>query len=492
MKKMNVNKFLKLSLIILIIIFLSIISFVGIYIQDKNVMSNIVKDYKLGMDLKGSRRIELEVSDKKETIKYDAEGKVIDSSDTKTEAARTEEKPANAEEVLTSENYSLTKKILEGRLKKLGVQDYLIRLDENTGKIVVEIPEDDNTDTIVAQMQYQGKFEIVDADTNEVLMTNDDLKSVKAGYGTNSYGNTTIYLNFQFNKEGTNKFKDITNKYVETTVTSESSKENQNTTVEETNTESTKTESTNTENTNTESENQASEPKTTTVKKQVKLEVDDSTLITTYFDSEITNGLLQLSVGSKSNATSAELKESLINANSIAALLDNGQIPVVYEITQNRYVASEVQSDNIGLFIALSIIAATAGMIYLIIKFKEKGILTSIGLVGYIAILLLVLRYTNVIITIDGLVAIVLSIVLAYMAIIKILKYNEKIEDKKEAFNRAMKKLILIYVPIAVIAVVFTFNTWLPIFSFGMVMFWGLVINVLYNLIFTRLMLIED
>ena len=72
MKKMNVNKFLKLSLIILIIIFLSIISFVGIYIQDKNVMSNIVKDYKLGMDLKGSRRIELEVSDKKETIKYDA------------------------------------------------------------------------------------------------------------------------------------------------------------------------------------------------------------------------------------------------------------------------------------------------------------------------------------------------------------------------------------------------------------------------------------
>ena len=487
MKKMNVNKFLKLSLIILIIVFLSIISFVGIYVQDKNVMSNIVKDYKLGMDLKGSRRIELEVSDKKETIKYDAEGKVIDSSDTKTEVARTEEKPANAEDVLTSENYSLTKKILEGRLKKLGVQDYLIRLDENTGKIVVEIPEDDNTDTIVAQMQYQGKFEVVDADTNEVLMTNDDLKSVKAGYGTNSYGNTTIFLNFQFNKEGTNKFKDITNKYVETTVTTESSEENQNTTTEETN-----TESANTENTNTESESQASEPKTTTVKKQVKLEVDDSTLITTYFDSEITNGLLQLSVGSKSNATASELQESLISANSIAALLDNGQIPVVYEITQNRYVASEVQSDNIGLFIALSIIAATAGMIYLIIKFKEKGILTSIGLVGYIAILLLVLRYTNVIITIDGLVAIVLSTVLAYMAIIKILKYNEKIEDKKEAFNRAMKKLILIYVPIAVIAIVFTFNAWLPIFSFGMVMFWGLVINVLYNLIFTRLMLIED
>lgn len=487
MKKMNVNKFLKLSLIILIIVFLSIISFVGIYVQDKNVMSNIVKDYKLGMDLKGSRRIELEVSDKKETIKYDAEGKVIDSSDTKTEVARTEEKPANAEDVLTSENYSLTKKILEGRLKKLGVQDYLIRLDENTGKIVVEIPEDDNTDTIVAQMQYQGKFEVVDADTNEVLMTNDDLKSVKAGYGTNSYGNTTIFLNFQFNKEGTNKFKDITNKYVETTVTTESSEENQNTTTEETN-----TESANTENTNTESESQASEPKTTTVKKQVKLEVDDSTLITTYFDSEITNGLLQLSVGSKSNATASELQESLISANSIAALLDNGQIPVVYEITQNRYVASEVQNDNIGLFIALSIIAATAGMIYLIIKFKEKGILTSIGLVGYIAILLLVLRYTNVIITIDGLVAIVLSTVLAYMAIIKILKYNEKIEDKKEAFNRAMKKLILIYVPIAVIAIVFTFNAWLPIFSFGMVMFWGLVINVLYNLIFTRLMLIED
>ena len=42
-------------------------------------------------------------------------------------------------------------------------------------------------------------------------MTNGDLKAVKAGYGTTSSGATTIFVNIEFNKEGTQKFKDITN-----------------------------------------------------------------------------------------------------------------------------------------------------------------------------------------------------------------------------------------------------------------------------------------
>lgn len=453
---MKINKILKTSLIVLVIILLSIISFIGIYVKDKNKMSNIVKGYTLGMDLEGSRRIELDINKNKETIKYDKDGKVIEATDTETEAARTEEKNINEEDALNTQNYKKTKRILEKRLKTMGVNDYQIRLNENNGKIVLNIPENDDTDVIIAQLQYQGNFEIVDNDTNEVLISNNDIETVKAGYGTTSTGTTAIFVNIQFNKEGTNKFKDITNTYVETKTTNEET------------------------------------GKEETSKKQISIKVDDSKILTTYFEEEVSNGLLQLTVGSSSSTSKSELQDSLTRANNLAALLNNEKMPIIYEVAQNKYIASEVTTDNISLFIVLCIIAITIGMIYVIIKYKEKGILASVALIGYIAILLIVLRYTNVVITVDGIVAIVISSVVNYIAVEKILRDNLKNTDEKEAYKKAIIKFALISIPVAVIAIVFTFNNWLPVFSFGMVMFWGIVVNLLYNLTITKALLINS
>lgn len=452
---MKINKTLKITLITLVVILLSIISFAGIYVKDKGRMVNEVKNYTLGMDLEGSRKIELDVNDSKETIKYDAEGKEIASTDTTTEAARTEEKPVNDETVLVKENYKKVKSIVQKRLKTMGVSNYEIRLNEENGKIIVNIPENDNTDIIVAQLASQGNFEIVDKDTNEVLMTNDDLKSVKAGYGTTSYGTTTIFVNIEFNKAGTEKFKNITNTYIETKSKNEETGEE------------------------------------TTATKEITLKLDGGTILTTHFDEEISNGILQLSVGSSSSATTEELQASLTNANNLAALLNNGKMPVVYEIETNQYIASEIENSNIALFISLAIVILTIGMIYLIVKYKVNGILASISIVGYIATLLLVLRYTNTIITIYGLIAIVLSILITYITMLKVLKNNMKIENMKEAFKKAMLEVVLIIVPTIIIAVIFAFNSWLPIFSFGMIIFWGIAISLLYNIIVTRTLLVD-
>lgn len=446
--KLKINKTLKLVLIILTIILLSIISFAGVYLLDKGRMINKVNNYWLGMDLEGSRRIELAVNTSKETIKYDKDGKEIASTDTTTEVAREEEKEINTQEVLTSDNYKLTKTILEKRLNEMGVNDYEIRLNEASGKITLNIPENYDTDVTVAQIAYQGKFEIIDNDTKEILMTNDDLKTVKAGYGQTSSGATTIFVNMEFNDQGKEKLKNITNTYREIKQTNEETGEEQ------------------------------------TVKKQIALNIDGKALLTTYFDEEISNGILQISVGSSSSSTtSEELQENLTRARNLAALLDNGKTPIVYQINQNQYIASEVTSQNIAIFAVVTVIAVTVLMIYLIIKYKEKGILTSISLVGYIAILLLILRYTNVVITVNGIIGIVVSIVINYILVIKLLN------TEKETYKKEILKFALTLVPVLAISVVFTFNNWLPIFSFGMIMFWGIAINLLYNLSITRALL---
>lgn len=152
---MKINKILKITLITLVVILLSIVSFVGIYVKDKGRMVNVIKDYNLGMDLEGSRRLELNVDTSKEKINYDETGKVIASTDTTTKVASSEEKAKNDESVLIKENYKQTKNIIEKRLKTMGLPAYEIRLNEENGNIVLNIPENDSTDTIVAQIASQ-------------------------------------------------------------------------------------------------------------------------------------------------------------------------------------------------------------------------------------------------------------------------------------------------------------------------------------------------
>lgn len=453
---MKTNKVLRTSLIVLVIILLVLVSFIGIYVKDKAMMKNILKEYQLGMNLEGSRQIELEVDTSSTTTKYDAEGNEILSTDTQTEVATTQETKVNDDDVLVLENYKQVRKILENRLKKMGVTEYEIRQNSEDGKLVINIPENDDTDNIVAQLQYQGKFEIIDNDTNEVLMTNDDIDSVKAGYGTTSTGTTSIFVSIQFNKEGTEKYKNITNTYVETKTTNEEGNE-----------------------------------ETTT--KKVALKLDDSTLLTTYFDEEIDDGLLQLTVGSSTTATTTEeLQESLKSASSLAALLDSGKVPVVYEVSQNRYVQSEITTQNIKLLICLATVAVTISMIYIVIKYKKEGIVCSISLVGFIASLLLIIRLFNVVVTIEGIIAILVSIALFYVTLIEILRKLNKIQQVEIAFKQAIKKSIITLIPIYLIALVFTFNSWVAIASFGTIMFWGITLNIVYNYIVTRTLLIDS
>lgn len=443
---MRKNKGIKLTFIILMIILLAMISFIGIYVQDKNEMKNILPEYLLGKDLKGYRKVELKVNDEVEkTIRYDAEGKEIADTDTQTQVATTQEIKVNKEENLTKENYQKTKEIIEKRLNTMQIKDYIIRQDVTNGNMVLELPEDNNTDRIVGQLYLQGKFEMIDNETNEVLMTNADLKSVKGGYGTNSTGTTVVFINIQFNKEGTEKFKNITNTYIQTTVTKENAENEEN--------------------------------KEETVTKQIAIKIDDSTLLTTYFEEEVSNGLLQLSVGSSNTSTAEQLQDYVLEANSMAALLNAGKMPIVYKVEQNKYIHSTITMNETKVVIALVTSIIVVGIIYAIIKYKAKGMLASISFVGYIALLLIALRYFNVEISIGGIIAILFNIMLSYAMVIHILKQGQVLE--------VIKKYSLLCIPTLIIAIVFTFMN----VAMGVVLFWGIIISLLYHIIVTNIVL---
>lgn len=436
-------------LTILIIIAICLISFVGIYKKDRGQMVSIVPDYKLSMNLSGSRTARL-INDFTKEVIYDSEGNVAtdgtNEDGTLKEGYTKKDEKVNKDEVLTKENYELSKEIIEKRLKANNVSDYILRQNTEDGSIMVEISEDENTNSLISDLTYLGSFEIVDSETKEVLIDNSGIKRAKAVYSDGNSG-TTVYLSIEFNKEGTKKFEEITKTY---------------------------TSSVNDEG--------------TTVTKKVTLNLDGQQLTETYFSEVITNGILQLSIGSVST-DSKTIQSYMEQAASVAALIDSGKMPVQYKLESNTYLAPSLNEQVCKIAMYTLIAVIVIALIYVCIKHKANGIFLSISYIGYIALVLLVLRYTNVMIAFETIVASLILLIVNYMFIKSILSKQQKEGNVTEALKQTYMKYVSILLPLLIVAVVFTFMNWTAISSIGMVIFWGLIIMFIYNYIITKCLL---
>ena len=454
---MKAQKKLSIVLILLIIILISIISFVGIFYQNKNEMDNVVPDYKLGADLSGYRRIVL----------------VVDDDDEE-----------NTEDVLNYDNYVKSANIIKERLRSMKVQDFTVRCDETTGQIEITIPEDTQTEYILADITQKGKFEIQNNSNKEVLMNNDDIKSTDVKVQQSSYNTSyyQIYMDINFNGKGAKKFKNITAEY-QNTVTNDTSTNYiaGTSTANSTSTNETVNETTN------EASNETSEEFTeeTDDTIEVGLYIDGTEMMSTSFDEVIDNGVMSLTLGS---ATSTESRDILkYQAESLAAILENDPMPIQYSITGNLYISSPIEQSTINILIIVGICIAIVMFIVAIVTYKLNGLAISICSVGFIALYLLILRYTNVIITLEGIFSIGLVFVINYLFNIMILNRLQKNIEK--TFSKAITKFSLSMIPMLILAVVCCFSSWMSLFSFGMILFWGLVTSIVYNVLLTRIFL---
>ena len=487
-------KKVKIITMIVLIILITMVSFFGVYTQVQNRMENQVRDYALDMDLDGARYVRLSVNKESTDVIKDADGNEVETDEEMTdeqlaENGYTKESvPNNSEDVLTVENYEKSKEIIAERLESQGVGEYEISLDNETGDILVQIPENESTDSFVSNMNTIGKFEMIDADTKEVLMDNNDIKLVNVMYGSASSTSTgtTVYLDIEFNKEGTKKLENISNTYVESTDTTNTTSEDTNTTTENT---------TNTENENTTTDNTTStEDSTESTAKEITLKIDDEEIMTTSFDEPIENGKLQLSMGS-STTDVGTLQDNISQASSIASVLDSGKLPIQYDVISNEYVLSDITNTHIE-YLAIAVgIVLLVGLVIFIIRYKVNGLLSVISFIGLISLYLLVIRYTNVSVSIQGIVGIIVTVILNYIFINKILSTikksedNKKLETVKEGIKESYKEFFMKLMPICISVIVFCFISWTTISSFGMVMFWGIALIALYNYLITATML---
>lgn len=460
----NLKKIKRVA-ILLIAVLISIIAFGGLYIKEMGVWKNILPDFNLGMELSGMRelRFVLDTSEEEKQVYVDEKGNILGEVPKETEPISLEENKenkevaeekkvdsepqyaqetrkikANSDESINIENFEKTKKIIQNRLETIQGYEYNIRMNTITGELIVEVPDDENIELEKSLITTVGKFEIIDKQTGIILMNNSDLKNAKILTSTTENG-YQAYLQLKFNNQGIEKLKEISKKYVATTDASGTEKID-----------------------------------------YVTVELDGQEVITTYFGEEISNGEMQIPMGEPISDIN-QYKENESRLGRIANIISEEKIPLVYTLNSDNYIKSFV-TENIRIIIyVIFTILVIAVSVYMLIKFRLKGLKGSVIALGYISTLLLIIRYTKVDITLNSLIALISVIAINYFFTIKLLqKLTNKINNKL-AFKSTMKELYLTIIPVCIVAVIFTFMSSLIISSVGMILFWGLLVQALYN-----------
>lgn len=444
-------KNIKIITIVLAIVLVTLVAFGGVYLQTQNRMENKVKDYTLGRELAGARVFELKI--------VDGEGEG-------------EAKP-NPED-LTLENYETVKTTIEERLDNLGAQDYVISLNKENGTIRVELAEDENTDTYAYFLTASGKVEIKEKDADTVLLSDSMVKDAVYTYTSDAEGMYKVYIELRLTEEGQAKIEEIKNNYaileeeVSKIEEAESKKEAEK-----------KDKTENAEGTTTQ-EKTESEP----TKKIGVLRIGGTELDIERIEK---NKVIVKVGGETANTTS--INNNIASAAELTLLIRSGKVPVQYEISTNRFIYSDITEQQLLYFaVALAIILVIVLVAFTIV-YKVKGLLASISFIGFVAILSLILRYTNVLISIEGIGAIIVVLALN-------LRFNNIILDKvktmnviNEAITNTYKEFFLKLIPVIIITLVFCFAGWSNLNSFGMIMFWGLMLIAVYNALVTKTLL---
>lgn len=439
-------------IIILVLALLMFASFFGVYKKNENGEKvNLLPNLKLGMEFGQTRTITANVSEQTTKTIYDAEGNIITPEDgveyTEEAGYKTVETPVNDASIKTLENYRKTKDIIEKRLEGNNIADFNIELDEKTGQIKLQIPENESADEIEYLIKNTGSLILLDSETFEVVFDNSyfDKAEVMRSQGDIETG---IFLQLSFNEEGTKRINELADIYKTTTE---------------------------------EQTDETGETKQVEKSKSVWVILNDSFLGATVLPNIVYDGKIILTFAASSDTK--ELNEAVKSASQQAVLLNSGTTPLQYEYS-DELVETNITTQSILLYLSAIGMVFLLAYAYLIIKFKAKGFISIYFQVGYLAVLLLLLRLTSVTITMEGMAAIIISLILDYIfTYITLTNLNTEVEGM---YKKSNLQFLFNSLPIYIIALVFTYGKLTYINSFGMTLFWGIIMVYLYNYVFTK------
>lgn len=410
MKKENV---IKIIISVIVVLAISYLAVFGLKIGDKQIIKG-AKNINTGLDISGGV-----------SIVYQAK--------------------AETGTVISEEDLTKAKTVITKRLEAKNIFDYLVRTDNTSSQISVDIPADINDQSkdplqAVEGLDKTAKIMFKDPDGN-VLLEGDDIKDAKYSEdATDNTGLPTPHVVLEFSDEGTKKFGEATGKLV----------------------------------------GQA-----------MSIYLDETEIAAPIVNNKIESNTAIITMG---QGTYSEKKAQ---AEEYAMLISSGALPFSLDVISKEYIGPYIGQQALEISVKAGIIALILICIIMICIYRLPGVVSSISLVAYVSIILLVLSNTGISITLPGIAGLILSIGMAVDANVIIFeRFKEEIKNNtgtKKAFAKSFKNAMSAIIDgnvttflVALLLYIFGVGT---IKGFGIVLVIGTLASLFTSVVVTRFVL---
>lgn len=410
---MKKNNIIKITISILVVAFLVYVTIFGLNIGNKQLIKG-AKGINTGLDISGGV-----------SIVYQA-------------------KPESGT-VVSSDDLSKSKAVISKRLEAKNIFDYIIRTDEASSQISVDIPaniNDKSKDPLQAVEGLDKTAKIMFKDSSgNILLQGDDIKDAKYSEDpTDSTGLPAPHVVLEFSDEGKTKFAAATEKLV----------------------------------------GQA-----------MSIYLDDTEVAAPIVNSKIESNTAIITMG---KGTYAEKKAE---AEEYAMLISSGALPFSLDVVSKEYIGPYIGQQALDISVKAGIIALILICVIMICVYRVPGLVASIALIAYTTIVLLIISNTGISMTLPGIAGLILSIGMAVDANVIIFeRLKEEIRNNiapSKAFEKSFKNAIAAIIDgnvttflVAVLLYIFGVGT---IKGFGIVLVIGTVSSLFTSVVFTRFIL---
>lgn len=347
--------------------------------------------------------------------------------------------------VISDEDLTKAKAVITKRLEAKNIFDYIVRTDSASSQISVDIPADINDTSkdplqAVEGLDKTAKIMFKDPDGN-VLLEGDDIKDAKYSEDpTDNTGLPSPHVVLEFSEEGTKKFADATGNLVG---------------------------------------------------KAMSIYLDETEIAAPIVNSKIESNTAIITMG---QGTYAEKKAQ---AEEYAMLISSGALPFSLDVVSKEYIGPYIGQQALDVSIEAGIVALILICVIIIVIYRLPGLVSSIALVAYVSIILLVLSNTGISMTLPGIAGLILSIGMAVDANVIIFeRLKEELKNNigpKKAFEKSFKNAMAAIIDgnvttflVALLLYIFGVGT---IKGFGIVLVIGTLSSLLSAVVFTKFIL---
>ena len=219
----------------------------------------------------------------------------------------------------------------------------------------------------------------------------------------------------------------------------------------------------------------------------ISIEIDGDAIYTTYFGEEYTESTISIPLGEDLTDTdTVEAYEESVEA--IAEILNLGELPIIYESNESSGLLINTNINDevlFGIKIAIIVFLIIIAIVF-IIRYKVDGLLAGIFNGAFSGVNIFVLNALSIVMSTGSIFAI---IGLICLNVLFLEKYLKALQEEK-SYSETLKSYYGIIFPIIIVAFVFTVaSVNISITGIGMTLFWGLILQIIFNTLITRTVL---